>query len=89
MEHLPYEFPQALHADGIELVTAHPDEDWALNALCLHPGRILMSADTPRTAQALDRAGVEVIPIEYDEIHQNGGGVNCSTIDLVREPADW
>jgi N-dimethylarginine dimethylaminohydrolase len=89
VEHLSYEFLQTLRAEGIELIEAHPGEDWAMNALCVRPGRVLMSADAPRTAQALERAGVEVVTVEYDEIHKNGGGVHCSTIELVREPADW
>lgn len=89
VEHLSYEFLQTLRAEGFELIAAHEGEDWALNALCVRPGRVLMSADAPRTAQALERAGVEVVPVEYDEIHRNGGGVHCSTIELVREPADW
>jgi N-dimethylarginine dimethylaminohydrolase len=88
VEHLSYEFLQMLRAEGIELIAAHEGEEWALNALCLRPGRVLMSADAPRTAQALEREGVEVVTIEYDEIHKNGGGVHCSTIELVREPAD-
>jgi N-dimethylarginine dimethylaminohydrolase len=85
-EHLPYEFLQTLRAEGFELIDAAADEHWALNALCLSPGRVLMSSDAPRTAEVLDRAGVEVITVEYDEIHKNGGGVHCSTIELVRDP---
>jgi N-dimethylarginine dimethylaminohydrolase len=88
VERLSYEFLQTLRAEGIELIAAHEGEEWALNALCLRPGRVLMSGDAPRTAQALEREGVEVVTVEYDEIHKNGGGVHCSTIELVREPAE-
>jgi N-dimethylarginine dimethylaminohydrolase len=28
-----------------------------------------------------------VIPIPYDEIHHNGGGIHCSTMELLRDPA--
>lgn len=86
-EHLPYEFLQALRAEGFDLIDAVAGEQWALNALCVRSGRVLMSADAPRTADVLERAGVEVITVEYDEIQKNGGGVHCSTIELVREPA--
>ena len=86
-EHLPYEFLQALRAEGFDLIDADAGEHWSLNALCVRPGRVLMSADAPRTAAILERAGVDVITVNYDEIHKNGGGVHCSTIELVREPA--
>lgn len=84
---LPFEFLERLEAEGIE--TIHPDtsEEWSLNALCLSPGRVLMAEGSPRTAEILDRAGVEVVTVEYDEIHKNGGGVHCSTMELLREPA--
>jgi len=38
-------------------------------------------------AVLLVAAGVEVITIPYDEIQKNGGGIHCSTIELVRERA--
>jgi len=30
---------------------------------------------------------MEVIAIPYDEIQKGGGGVHCSTMELVRDPA--
>ena len=32
-----------------------------------------------RTAVRMDRAGVDVVTIEYDGLHTNGGDVHCST----------
>jgi N-dimethylarginine dimethylaminohydrolase len=46
-----------------------------------------MAEGSPGTVARLDRAGVEVVTVPYDEIHKNGGGVHCSTMELVREPA--
>lgn len=40
-----------------------------------------------RAIATLQRRGVQVIPIPYDEIHHNGGGIHCSTMELLREPA--
>ncbi|MEA2167638.1 MAG: hypothetical protein QOF76_938 [Solirubrobacteraceae bacterium] len=84
---LPYEFLAELGRRGI--TTIHPDrsEAWALNALCLRPGRVLMAEGSPRTAEILAGHGVEVVTVPYDEIHKNGGGVHCSTMELEREPA--
>jgi N-dimethylarginine dimethylaminohydrolase len=46
-----------------------------------------MAEGSPRTKELLERSGVEVVTIPYDEIQKNGGGVHCSTIELVRDPA--
>jgi len=84
---LPYDFLVELRELGIDTIEAAPGEEWGLNLLCLRPGRVLMAEGSPRTAELLDAAGVEVVTIPYDELHKNGGGVHCSTIELVREPA--
>lgn len=84
---LPYFFLERLRAEGFEVIHADPDETWGLNALSLAPGRVLMAEGSPRSAELLDRAGVEVVTVPYDEIHKNGGGVHCSTMELLREPA--
>lgn len=84
---LPFWFLERLRAEGIEAIHPDPDEAWALNALCLRPGRILMAEGSPRTVQRLQARGVEVVQIPYDELHPNGGGVHCSTMELLREPA--
>ena len=58
-----------------------------MNCLAVRPGRVLVADDCPRTIERLERRGVEVIAIPYDEIHHNGGGIHCSTMELLREPA--
>jgi N-dimethylarginine dimethylaminohydrolase len=84
---LPYAFLTELGALGIELVTVDPDELWGVNLLALGPRRVLMAAGSPRTAQRLADHGVEVVTVDYDELHPNGGGVHCSTMELIRRPA--
>jgi N-dimethylarginine dimethylaminohydrolase len=84
---LPYWFLAELEQRGIEAIYPDPGEAWALNALCLRPGRVLMADGSPRTAERLESAGVEVVTVPYDELHKNGGGVHCSTIELIRDPA--
>ena len=64
-----------------------PGEEWAINSLALRPGRVLMCEGYPRTRELLERRGVEVVAIPYDEIQKGGGGVHCSTMELVRDPA--
>ncbi|WP_022928464.1 dimethylarginine dimethylaminohydrolase family protein [Patulibacter americanus] len=84
---LPFDLLEDLKALGIETITAAPGEEWGLNLLCLRPGRVLMAEGSPRTGERLERAGIEVVTVPYDEIQKNGGGVHCSTIELVRDPA--
>jgi N-dimethylarginine dimethylaminohydrolase len=85
---LPYTFMEQLRTRGIDLIEAHPSErPWALNLLCLRPGRVLMADGAPRTAERLRRGDVEVITMPYDEVHKNGGGIHCSTNELIRAPA--
>ena len=82
---LPYWFLTRLRELGIELIWCHPDEHWAINSLALAPGRVIMCDGYPYTAERLERRGVEVLRIEYDEIQKNGGGIHCSTMELVRD----
>ena len=84
---LPYDFLVELRELGIETIQAAAGEEWGLNLLCLRPGRVLMAEGSPRTAELLERSGIEVVTIPYDELHKNGGGVHCSTIELVRDQA--
>ncbi len=86
-EGLPFGFLSELERMGIELVHADPGEEWGLNLLALSPRRVLMAAGSPRTAERMSSAGVEVALVPYDELQNNGGGVHCSTMELIRDPA--
>jgi len=83
---LPFWFLEDLERRGFELLHPAPGEEWALNALCLAPGRLLMAEGSPATVEKLRANGVDVVTIPYDEIQKAGGGVHCSTMELVREP---
>lgn len=84
---LPYTFIEELHRLGIETVEVPIGENWAVNSLTVAPRRLIMGAHLRRSADLLaDRYGVEVIPVEYDEIEKNGGSLHCSTMELQR---DW
>jgi N-dimethylarginine dimethylaminohydrolase len=85
-ETLPHWFLARLQALGIHPLWRHPEERWAVNLLVVRPGRIIMSASSPRTAELLASRGIEVVTVPYDEIQKFGGGVHCSTMELVR---DW
>ena len=83
---LPHWFLDKLAQLGIEAIWCHPEEGWAINSLAVRPGRVLMGEGNPRTAERLERRGVEVVTLPYDEIQKNGGGIHCSTMELLRDP---
>jgi N-dimethylarginine dimethylaminohydrolase len=82
---LPYWFLERLRELGIEAIWRHPDEDWAVNLLAIRPGKVLMPSECPYSAERLERRRIEVVPLPYDEIQKNGGGIHCSTIELRRD----
>jgi N-dimethylarginine dimethylaminohydrolase len=83
---LPWRFLERLKELGIRIVEADPhDGAFGVNCLAVRPGRVIMAAHAQRTADRLDKLGVEVIPVDYSEIHKSGGGVHCSTLPLIRD----
>lgn len=82
---LPHWFLDRLRELGIEAIYAHADERWAVNCLCVRPGRVVMAEGHARTAERLAQRGVDVVAVPFDEIHKNGGGIHCSTMELVRD----
>jgi N-dimethylarginine dimethylaminohydrolase len=83
-----YQTIRDLHAMGYELIEAPREEVdlYPTNGITLEPRRVIMNASAVRTRALLERHGVEVIPIEYDEVHKYGGGVRCNTMQLIRDP---
>jgi len=84
---LPYWFLDRLAELGIEAIACPTDEEWAINSLVIEPGKVLMADGYPRSRELLERRGIEVVTVAYDEIQKGGGGVHCSTMELVRDPA--
>ncbi len=86
IQDLPWWFLNRLNELGIHVIEADPYEGaFGVNCLAVSPGRVIISAHAERTAKRLRQAGVEVIVVEYDELHKSGGGIHCSTLPLIRE----
>ncbi|MEM9223362.1 MAG: arginine deiminase-related protein [Pseudomonadota bacterium] len=85
---LPFWFLEQLDELGIRTIEVHPDDAvGCLNCLAVKPGRVVMQAGlSPRTADRLDKLGIEVVPVEYDLVYEGGGGIHCSTSPLIRDP---
>ena len=84
---LPYLFFDLLAEYKIRTVEVHyADESRVTNCLALRPGKVLLAINNGTgTAERLEKAGVEVVPLEYGECQHNGGGIHCSTFPLIRE----
>lgn len=86
IQDLPWWFLRRLEELGIHILEADPyDGAFGVNCLAVRPGRVLMSSHAERTAERLNKAGVEVVLVEYDELHKSGGGIHCSTLPLIRD----
>ncbi len=84
---LPYWFLERLRELGVDTVEITPqDNPWIINGLAIAPGRYLMgNGASNRTLDLLQSKGVEVIPLDFDLVQLNGGGIHCSTMPLIRD----
>jgi len=84
---LPHTFIEDLKDLGIRTIEMTPDDNsWIVNGLAVRPGRVLMPEGlSDCTAEALGKHGVEIIPMPYDKVQMNGGGIHCSTCPLIRD----
>jgi N-dimethylarginine dimethylaminohydrolase len=85
---LPFSFLEKLRDLKIRTIEINPDDNpWIINGLAVSPGRMLAPPGiSDRTREELDKAKVEVVELEYDRMHHNGGGIHCSTCPLIRDP---
>lgn len=71
---------QLIEADRAEMETVAP-----ANLITIEPRLVMMSTGAPRTRSLLEENGVEVIEVPYDEVIKYGGGIRCTTMQLVRD----
>lgn len=70
---------------GLEIVRT--TEPAGGNVLALG-SRLLMSAAAPRTADALARRGLQIVPVELSEFHKADGALTCLSLRLPA-PGHW
>lgn len=87
--HLPFFFLEKLRELDFKLIDVDPAEgDFAINCLALKPGKIVMISGYDRTAEILDRNGIEVLTVDWSESRKNGGGPHCASCPIVRDFID-
>jgi N-dimethylarginine dimethylaminohydrolase len=84
-----FETTRYLQSIGYRLIEAPRAEQEAVtpvNMITIEPRKVVMPAGAPRTRALLEAEGVETIEIEYKEVIKYGGGIRCTTMQLVRDP---
>lgn len=83
-----FETIRYLRSIGYRLIEADRAEQESFapaNLITLDPRKVIMTAGAPVTRKRLEAEGVEVIEVEYDEVIPYGGGIRCTTMQLVRD----
>lgn len=85
---VPYDVVEYLMNRGYNIIDA-PDQDEArfslgLNIVALRPGVVIQAKGNPKTKEALEKNGVEVISLDFDEILKGWGSVHCCSATLAR-----
>lgn len=87
---LEYETYKWLRSKRFELIEIPADEQrkyYPANLVLVEPGKVIMAKGAEETIRRVERAGVEVIPIETEGIQQGGvNGISCITGQLLRDP---
>lgn len=71
-------FPRLLPCDADEAASG-----FACNSHALPGGRVLVPAQSPRTAALLEREGFTPRAVDVDEFHRSGGSVFCMKLELT------
>ena len=59
-------------------------ETLAINYVAIEPGLVVMPAGNPRSQELLEKNGIKVIPIQFDEVLKGFGAMHCCTAFLKR-----
>jgi N-dimethylarginine dimethylaminohydrolase len=83
-----YGFVRWLMERDFRIVEVPLEEYWdlAVNGVTLEPGKVVLNAGSPAVVDALERAGVEVIQVDFSESQRFAiAGLHCATLELVRD----
>ena len=83
-----YGFVRRLMRDDWQVIEVPLDEYWSLavNAVTLEPGKVIMNAGSPTVVDRLEKAGIEVLQVDFSESHRFAiAGLHCATLELMRD----
>ena len=85
---VPYDVCDVLKKKGYKLLECpsqiEAKQTFAINFVAIKPGQIVMPAGNPRSQELLEKNGIDVIPVEFDEIMKGFGAIHCCTAFLKR-----
>jgi dimethylargininase len=67
--------------DGLDVIAVDPAEPWGANAVAVRD-RVVVPANSPRTARRLRDAGMHVVPVDVGELQKAEAGVTCMSVLL-------
>lgn len=83
-----YETTRRLKELNYTLIEVPRDEQMSLfpcNFVTLAPRKVIMIASAKQSASLLRCQGVDVIEVPYEEMLKYGGGLRCTTMQLIRD----
>jgi N-dimethylarginine dimethylaminohydrolase len=76
---------RSLDYELIEVPRDEQEQVWPVNMITIEPRRVVMPVGAPKTRKLLEAEGVEAIEVPYDEVMKYGGGIRCTTMQLIRD----
>ena len=83
-----YGFVRELVRRDFTIVEVPVEEYWdlAVNGVTIEPGKVVINQGSPTVVNALEKAGVEVIQVDFSESQKFAiAGLHCATLELVRD----
>ena len=83
-----YETIRYLRSIGYKLIEVPREENdrlWPANMITIEPRKVIMIEGAHKTRALLEAEGVETIEIPYAEVQRYGGGIRCTTMQLIRD----
>ena len=83
-----YGFVRRLMERDFRIVEVPLEEYWdlAVNGVTLAPGKVVMNKGSQTVVDALEKAGVEVVQVDFSESQRFAiAGLHCATLELVRD----
>lgn len=78
--------PTHVYEAKCRVFTEYGRTSWiSMNTLALGPNTICVEAHETAHMEALDKLGIEVVPIPYEQVVPFGGSLHCTTLDVYRE----
>jgi N-dimethylarginine dimethylaminohydrolase len=83
-----YGFIRELKQRDVTIIEVPLEEYWdlAINGVTLAPGKVVINRGSPTVVEALERAEVEVLQVDFSESQRFAiAGLHCATLELVRD----